>query len=217
MQHFWALSLQGQIYVAWPLLLAGAAQLARRSGRSARSGVLALALSVFTLSLAYSVVTTAARQPFAYFDTLARCWEFALGATVASLGARAALPSRWRATAGWIGLAAILSCGILLPVARAFPGYAALWPTIAGVLILLAAPEPSRWGADRLLAARPLAALGDASYSIYLWHWPIFVFYRVLSGETTAGVVDGVAIISISIALALLTGETEAERVAPRV
>jgi len=205
LQHFWALSLQGQIYVAWPLLLAGAALVARRAGRVARDGVLALALAVFSLSLVYSIVTTAVRQPFAYFDTLARCWEFALGAAVASLGARAALPARWRAAAGWVGLAAILSCGLLLPVARAFPGYAALWPTVAGVLILLAAPEPNRWGADRLLAARPLAALGDASYAIYLWHWPIFVFYRVLTGETTAGIVDGIAIIAISVALALLT------------
>ena len=205
LQHFWAMSLQGQIYLLWPLLLGAAAWFARRAGREARTGVIALVGVVVTLSLGYSIVTTAIRQPVAYFDTLARCWEFGLGAGIASFGSRAALPVRWREAAGWIGLLAVLSCGLVLPVARVFPGYAALWPTVAGALILLAAPVPSRWGADRVLSLRPLAALGDASYAIYLWHWPIFVFYRVLSGRNTAGLLDGLMILALSVTLALIT------------
>ena len=77
------------------------------------------------------------------------------------------VPRPLRLPMGWVGLLARPSCGLLLPVSRVFPGYAALWPTLAVALIILAGTSGSALGADRLLTTRPLTALGDVSYSIY--------------------------------------------------
>ena len=204
-QHFWAMSLQGQVYILWPTLLALTGFAARRMGLNVRRAVGGMLLLVFAGSLTYSVITTRLDQPFAYFDTLARLWEISLGGLLALVPAGWTLPGKARLPLGWIGLLAILSCGLLLPVSRVFPGYAALWPTLAVALIILAGSSGSAFGADRFLSIKPLASLGDVSYSIYLWHWPLFVFYRTLTGAAQVGLLAGLAIIVLTIILARLT------------
>src|SRR5690625_5062052 len=82
-QHFWSLSIQGQFYLLWPLLLALGALVAARLGTSVRRAALTAVTVVFAVSLAYSVWITGSDQPWAYFDTGARLWEPALGAVLA--------------------------------------------------------------------------------------------------------------------------------------
>jgi peptidoglycan/LPS O-acetylase OafA/YrhL len=204
-QHFWAMSLQGQVYILWPILLALTGFAARRMGLDVRRAVGGMLLLLFVASLTYSVVTTRLNQPFAYFDTLARLWEISIGGLLALVPPGWKMPRRARLPLGWIGLLAILTCGLLLPVSRVFPGYAALWPTLAVALIILAGSSGSAFGADRLLSIKPLASLGDVSYGIYLWHWPLFVFYRTLTGSAEIGLLAGLAIIGLTIILAWLT------------
>ena len=204
-QHFWAMSLQGQVYILWPTLLALTGFAARRMGLNLRRAVGGMLLLLFVSSLTYSVITTRLDQPFAYFDTLARLWEISIGGLLALVPAGWTVPRQARLPLGWIGLLAILTCGLLLPVSRVFPGYAALWPTLAVALIILAGSSGSAFGADRLLSIKPLASLGDVSYSIYLWHWPLFVFYRTLTGSAKIGLLAGLAIIGLTIFLARLT------------
>ncbi len=83
LQHMWSLSVQGQVFLVWPLLLAGAAWAARRSGVGFRPVALTLFTAVFAGSLAWSVAATAAGPEAAYFSTLTRLWEFALGSLTA--------------------------------------------------------------------------------------------------------------------------------------
>src|SRR3954468_10374672 len=117
-QHFWALSVQGQFYVLWPLLIAGAALLARRAGIAFRPVLVAALGVIFATSLAFSVYYTAKNQPFAYFHTFARAWEFSMGALLA-VAIPYLEPSRpLRVALGWLGVLAIVSCGILLQVSR---------------------------------------------------------------------------------------------------
>jgi peptidoglycan/LPS O-acetylase OafA/YrhL len=77
--------------------------------------------------------------------------------------------------AGWIGALGLVTCGMALPVASVFPGFAALWPTGCAALVLLACRTGSPAGADRLLAGRPARYVGDISYALYLWHWPVLI------------------------------------------
>lgn len=205
MQHFWSLSVQGQFYLVWPLLIALLMLVVRRLGWSMRKTLFAAMAVLFAVSLAYSVWLTAVDQPFAYFNSLTRVWEFALGGLLALTIDRIALP-RWLAIlCGWLGVVGLASCGLVLQVGTMFPGYVALWPMVSALLVLLAGATGSKIGADRFLSSRPLTYLGNISYSLYLWHWPVLLFYLVVRGRSEIGLVGGAGVIALSVGLAVLT------------
>ncbi|WP_017611295.1 acyltransferase family protein [Nocardiopsis xinjiangensis] len=204
-QHFWSLSIQGQFYLLWPLLLALAALVAARLGTSVRRAALTAVTVVFAVSLAYSVWITGSDQAWAYFDTGARLWEPALGAALALVVHRLDLPVRLRLLLGWLGLVALVLCGALAPVSTMFPGWIALWPTGAAVLVIVAGATGHRLAADRLLTWRPLTWSGGISYGLYLWHWPVLVIYLHATERTVAGLHGGAAVVALSFVLAWLS------------
>ncbi|WP_017598777.1 acyltransferase family protein, partial [Nocardiopsis lucentensis] len=204
-QHFWSLSIQGQFYVVWPVLLALTALVATRARLALRTALLTVTVTVFAVSLAYSVWITGTNQAWAYFDSGARAWELALGAILALAVTRIRLPSAVRVPMGWAGLAVLIGCGALLPVATLFPGYVALVPTGAAVLVILAGTTGSPFGADRLLTWRPLMRLGSLSYAFYLWHWPILICYLHLTDRILATPTGGALVLALSLALAWAT------------
>jgi peptidoglycan/LPS O-acetylase OafA/YrhL len=203
-QHFWSLSVQGQVFLLWPLIFGGT-WLLTRSGRWRPVPVLAVAFgAIFAASLAWSVHVTATNQAFAYFDTRARLWEFALGSLLA-LALPYLNPSRRaRVVLGWAGLVSMVSVGVLVDVQGAFPGWIALWPLASAAAIVVAGRTGSRAGLDRILTSRPLVRLGDASYALYLIHWPLLITYLVLRDRPMAGPRSGVVLIVLSVVLALI-------------
>ncbi|UWX96303.1 acyltransferase [Arthrobacter zhaoxinii] len=204
-QHFWSLSVQGQVFVLWPLLFALSAVIARLAHKRFRSVVFCVFGTVFAVSLAFSVHETYTNQAHAYFDTRTRLWEFAFG-TLLALAIPYLKPVRGiRVAAGWLGLAAILSGGFILDVQGQFPGFVALWPLVAAALVIVAGQTGSRLGADRFLSWRPLVRMGDMSYALYLWHWPILVIYLAWRGRQEVGLVGGALILGLSLILAALT------------
>ena len=106
---------------------------------------------------------------------------------------------------GWVGVIAMLTCGILLNVQTAFPGVAALWPTVAAAFVIVAGQTQSPAGVDRILSSKPLVRLGDISYGLYLWHWPVLVLALAWTGKEHAGWLSGTVIIVSALALAYLT------------
>ncbi|MHC5558327.1 acyltransferase family protein [Kocuria sp. U4B] len=201
LQHFWSLSVQGQVFLLWPLVFAAAALITRRT-RLRLVPVLAVAFgTVFVVSLAWSVHSTATQQQFAYFDTRTRLWEFALASLVALAVPYVSLPRALRVLLGWIGLVGVAICGIVLDVQGGFPGYVALWPLVSAALVILAGETGSRWGVDRFLASGPLVRLGDLSYGLYLVHWPLLITWLVVSDREIAGPRSGAAIIVASLTL----------------
>ena len=204
-QHFWSLSIQGQVFILWPLIFAGAAFIAKRYRLHYRILLCYIFAGVFLVSLVYSIIFTVTNQAQAYFDTGARLWEFALGTLVALILPGLRIPRSGRIVLGWLGVVAMLSCGILLNVQAAFPGFAALWPTLAAACVIAAGQTGSRIGVDRILSAGPLVKLGDNSYALYLWHWPVLVIALAATGRDHAGPLSGTVIIAVSIGLAYLT------------
>lgn len=211
-QHFWSLSVQMQVFLLWPLLFAVVALACRnvalidRPGTLRRTATMAL-LGVFAASLVYSVNLTITNQPLAYFHTLTRLWEFALGGLLALHGDRIVLSLRARVAAGWTGVVGLVACGALIPVAQAFPGIAALWPTGCAALVLLAGCTGAPLAADRILTAAPARYLGDISYGLYLWHWPLLVLYLQGTGAESVGFGTGALIIGVATVLAAITHE----------
>jgi peptidoglycan/LPS O-acetylase OafA/YrhL len=205
LQHFWSLSIQGQVFILWPVIFAAAAFAAKKYRLRYRSLLVYIFGAIFLVSLIYSVIFTFTSQAQAYFDTGARLWEFALGTLVALLLPGLRIPRAARVALGWLGIAAMIGCGIILNVQAAFPGFAALWPTLAAACVIAAGQTGSRLGVDRILSSRPLVRLGDNSYALYLWHWPVLVISLAWAGKEHAGLLSGAVVIGVSLVLAHLT------------
>lgn len=205
LQHFWSLSIQGQVFLLWPLLFALAGVVVAVTRLRVRPVLLVLFGAVLAVSLAFSIRQTGTDQAAAYFDTRARLWEFALGSLVALALPYLVLPVRVRVVLGWAGVAMMLACGVLLQVQQQFPGYVALWPTLAAAAVIVAGRTESPAGVDRWLSAAPLLRLGEVSYALYLWHWPVLVLWLIVADKPSAGLPDGAVVIAVSLLLAVLT------------
>ncbi|WP_435768884.1 acyltransferase family protein [Nocardioides sp. SYSU DS0651] len=186
-QHYWSLSVEEQFYVVIPVLLLVVAVALRRWGnalpdrvnRQLRRAVVAVLGAVSLASLAYSVWVTAANPTAAYFSTPARAWELGVGGLLGALlwGRRPEL-RRWLAElAGVAGLALVAVATLTYSAATPMPGTAALVP-VAGAGLLLFAGATTTGPATywfRLFSLRPIRVLGDWSYSLYLWHFPVLL------------------------------------------
>ncbi|MGL6234351.1 MAG: acyltransferase family protein [Segniliparus sp.] len=205
-QHFWSLSIQGQFYFVWPLLVVAMAFVAKRARIPLRRQVLVVLVVAFVASLIWSVRLTAVDQRLAYFDSFTRVWEFALGGLlVFAAAAMPAIPQRAKVALGWGAVVALVLCGLLLRVSAEFPGYVALWPTMCAAVIVVAGRSGSPRGVDRVLGSRPFRYMGDISYPLYLWHWPVLVFSLILWDRQSPGFLGGAAVIGTSLLLAVLT------------
>ncbi|AXL11751.1 acyltransferase [Microbacterium foliorum] len=204
LQHFWSLSVQGQVFLLWPLLIGAVALLLRRRRDLIRPVLVAVFLVIFVWSLWFSVIETRDAQAFAYFDTRTRLWEFAAGSLLALLQPLIRMPAPARAVLGWAGLAGIVLCGIVLDVRGGFPGYLALWPVLCTAAVIIAGAGEQRGGPAALLGSRPLSSLSSDAYALYLVHWPILVMWMVVAETDRVGLVEGAIIIGMSLVAARL-------------
>ena len=205
-QHFWAMSVQGQatlLLLAFVLILGAIAKLGRWPVR--RVAVVGFAL-LTVASFIYALNGVAIDPVPTYYSTWARLWEFGIGAVAALVLTRIHLPKVLRAVVGSLGLALVLTAG-LLPSEWPYPGFIALYPVGGALLVLIAGASGEPVGGNRLLTSRPLVRLGGFSYGLYLWSWPILKLFVELFPERSEPVsfFDGVLLLAVSIAIAWAT------------
>ena len=210
--HTWSLAVEEQFYLVFPALLAvGYWWGHRKQGRGVRGATIVMA-AVVAASFAISLWLSYGRgQPFidkppaaAFYSAPSRAWEFGIGSLVALWANRAIPLSRAAGAAvGWAGAALLLAAATLIPDTAVFPGSVAVVP-VAGTAMLIVAGRTERNAIGRLLARRPLPAIGDVSYSWYLWHWPLIVFARLV-WPNNSGVTVVAAVIALPVAWASYT------------
>jgi peptidoglycan/LPS O-acetylase OafA/YrhL len=177
--HLWSLGVEEQFYIFWPLILWVLVK--------QRLNILA-ALLVFTaLSFALCVVLTLTHQTAAFYSPLTRFWEFLLGAWLAWQAVHHPPPSgddtqgsikNWLSVLGLVLIAVSL---LVLDKTSHFPGAWALLPAVGASLLIYAGPQAvvNRF----LLANRWMVYCGLISYPLYLWHWPLLSFGRILENQ----------------------------------
>lgn len=203
--HFWSLSVEGQFYLIWPLLMLVSVWALRRHTPRARHGLLIFTLGMATaLSLGYSIYETAKNPSLAYFATPARAWEFGLGGLLALLGVYQHQRLKSLTVLSWLGWSMIVAAAFLYTSQTAFPGWAALLPVIGTLAVIRAGIPPLSWGPGSLLKLAPVQFLGDISYSIYLWHWPLLVLTPFVLGSEVTGV-TAVAVLATTLLAASAT------------
>ena len=165
--HTWSLAVEEQYYLLYPMLLL---PLLRAHGR-VKAFVLLL---VFTLSYGFSIKVTPGHAMLAFFCLPARICELTLGACVYFLPKPGIVSGR---ICGFFGLALVSVCLFWFPSAPTgtFPGGLVLFPALAMALLLRWQPQsgPFVW--------TPVILIGQASYSLYLWHWPVWAFSKYCS------------------------------------
>ncbi len=182
LRHLWSLAVEGQFYLAWPLLLVGLLLLARRWSPAPVVATVLLGLA----SAAWMAWTADPHNPSslraleslnrAYLGTDTRAFGLLAGASVALVLARKPrLGGRALDGAALLGLAGLLVlCGTLDSVdARLYRGGFLLADGLT-ILVILSLALPGPGGMKRVLGLGILEAVGRRSYSLYLWHWPVF-------------------------------------------
>jgi peptidoglycan/LPS O-acetylase OafA/YrhL len=201
--HLWSLGIEEQFYILWPLILWSAHKL--------KVPKLPLTLFLLAISFGANVTTIATDAVATFYSPLTRAWELLIGAVLALLMLEANTPQpsmagkltrlaseRWVLPLIRIGL---IAAALVYTPAKAFPGWWGLLPTLgAAALILSTTPSWSQ----SILSSRLLVGIGKISYPMYLWHWPLLAFARIIEGDAPSIMV----IVTALIATVLLASAT---------
>jgi peptidoglycan/LPS O-acetylase OafA/YrhL len=191
--HTWSLSVEEQFYIVYPVLLIAV--------HKAKPTLLRLTLLLLVgVSFFISALGLRISEAATFYLLPTRAWELGAGAMLAVGLAPTVASWRLREALAITGLILIGATVLLLPSTVPFPGPSALPPILGAVLLIQYAPGTRT--AD-ILRLPPVVYIGQISYALYLWHWPIIVFWRLHFGEF--GLIDTVSVVAASFILAAVS------------
>jgi len=173
--HTWSLGVEEQFYLLWPLVLLATCRFAPATGDGQNYRLYCL-FAIALLSFALMAYWSFGKPMWSFYLMPARIWQFSLGAAVWVMlrGDSDIVPGA--ASAPWwqgAGLGLILFSALYLSNDQQYPGLWVLLPSLGAAFFLVGIHQPSMW--NRVLSLSGLTWLGDRSYSLYLWHWPILM------------------------------------------
>ncbi|MCD7109036.1 acyltransferase [Rhizobium sp. DKSPLA3] len=170
----WSLGVEEQFYLVFPFILLAVSGLGRR-----RAGAVVAAIAL--ASFLFCIWLTGANRDLAYYVPLSRAWELVAGGLLVFLSLPR-LPARIRDGLALLALALILGSAYRFHGGMFFPGVLAVAP-VAGAALLIAIGSTGGSHITRCLALPPFVGIGKISYSLYLWHWPVFVGVALITAR----------------------------------
>ena len=193
--HTWSLAVEEQYYIVFPVLLVALY-------RWRESLVIPALASICMISLAFAQWMTQQDQSLSFYLLPSRLWELLAGALLAHIsGSRSSIPSWQTRILPTLGLALVGLSLATIRYADGHPGFITVIPVV-GTMLLIHFSGNGDW-VTRLLASRLFVGIGLISYSLYLWHYPIFAFGRMLESAPTLG--SKLTWIALSIALSIVS------------
>ncbi len=196
--HTWSLAVEEQFYIFFPIYL-------WLMFRFCPKGLHASLLLLLSLSFLLCIWITQTHPSIAFYFPHTRAWELLAGAMVSLEVVPTPKRKPSRDILSLVGLTAILGSCIGFDDKMSFPGYWAAIP-VAGSALLLAAGQTGTSLAGRWIANRTLVLVGLCSYSIYLWHWPLIVFVKLVPEVSVSqGRMWGLVVVGLSIGMGYLS------------
>ena len=189
--HTWSLAVEEQFYIAFPIFLLLVSRLS--------SNFKVFVIATFFLTFCVSLYLSYEKPSVAFYLIPARAWELMLGALLALGIVPKPRSGALCEVVAAAGLGAILAAIFFLDSRVVFPGFAALLPCFGTAAIIHCGRSTA---VGRGLSAWPLVGVGLISYSLYLWHWPIFVFSRYAEARIDLSVGASLAGFVLSFGLA---------------
>tara|TARA_R110000851_G_scaffold130818_1_gene264498 strand:- start:929 stop:2866 length:1938 start_codon:yes stop_codon:yes gene_type:complete len=204
-QQFWALSLQVQFYFILPFIFIIGVTLSKIF-HSYKAFLFFIALIVF-ISFIFSIWYTNTNPSAAYFNTGARAWEFFVGVAVFVVSPFIVISSNIARKLMWVGGILILAVGAFVPDSATYPGYVAVLPVAAAVSIMIGGSADKTGHVYRFLSSKVLVYIGGISFSLYLWHWPIFVYFQHYSGSSPGNItlIEGSLVIILAFIFSIIS------------
>jgi peptidoglycan/LPS O-acetylase OafA/YrhL len=202
--HIWSLGIEEQFYILWPLTVLAL--------RKFQSNFMRSILAIFAISFFLNVAWVGSHPIATFYNPASRFWELLTGCLLAYAlvpEEHAKFPCilpHWSAPAplinhvvGFFGALCIVLAITVLDKTTAFPGGWALLPTVGALCLIWAGPNS--WFNQRILGHPAIVFVGLISYPLYLWHWPLLSFSRVINtGETSWQTRLGIVLLSVLLA-----------------
>jgi peptidoglycan/LPS O-acetylase OafA/YrhL len=202
--HFWSLAVEEQFYFVFPIFVFLIWALC--AGVRRRRTLLYCLVVIIATSATWCAYQTHVDPISAYYSPFTRVWELGLGAFTLLLPESVRVPHRvMNSLISWIAFAAILAAAVLFTDTTSYPGTAVWWPVGATALVLWAGKSRSGAGAEWLLARQPAKFVGDLSYSLYLWHYPILMIPMQFAVTDSISTGSRMELIAIAFAVAIVS------------